>query len=85
MEGILNIREFMSKLVCDGITPEELIDRSLRNLYAVKNAHTLISNKLLRNRLRAVIAFVKLLYDYEQMALAQTYLLHKVKLLEVRE
>lgn len=46
----------------------------------------MIRNELIRNRLRAVIAYVKLLYDHgQQMALSRTYLLHKVKLFEVRE
>lgn len=86
MDNLLNINEFMYKLAGEGVTPEEMINRSLRNLYVVENTNMMIRNKLMRNRLRAVIAYVKLLYDHgQQMALSRTYLLHKVKLLEVRE
>lgn len=38
------------------------------------------------NNVRATLAYVKLLYDFgQQMDLSRTYLLHRIKLLEVRE
>lgn len=41
---------------------------------------------VIRNDIRAIIAYSKMLYDFgQQMSFARLYLIHKIKLLEVRE
>jgi len=61
------------------------VGRSIRKLYIVENELKRYRSSN-RNSVRAVIAYVKLLYDFgQQMLLSRSYLLHKIKLLEVRE
>lgn len=86
MEEALDIGELLSKLLRDNTTPEELVDRAIRNLYYVESKFMFCNNIGIRNTIRSTIAYVKLLYDFgQQMLFARLYLLHRVKLLEVRE
>lgn len=67
------------------MNPETLVERAIGNLYSVENRVAAEGGLRLCNDIRAVIAYVKLLYDYGQrMTLARVYLLHRIKLMEVR-
>lgn len=86
MEEIINIQDLMSRLVKDGITPEDLVACAIRNFYSAESSLVAKNKICLRNNIRATVAYVKLLYDYgQQMCLARLYLLHRIKLLEVRD
>lgn len=66
MERVLDIHDLMGNLAKRKVTAEELIDRALRNLYTVDCFLSLEQNIKLRNNIRSTIAYIKLLYDYEQ-------------------
>lgn len=84
--GILDISKFMETLTRHNISSEELIGRSMQNLYSLETNFLSRSQLKSRNCTRETIAYVKALYDMcQQMSLARIYLLHKIKLLEVRE
>lgn len=84
--NLIDINDFIRRLVANNITPEDLVARTLRNLYSFKCSYIVERRIALRNNIRACIAYVKLLYDFGQhMSLAHAYLLHRVKLQEVRE
>ncbi|GAB1869618.1 Reverse transcriptase [Camponotus japonicus] len=86
MERLINIQNFMSEIMQNEIDPETLVKRAIGNLYSIENRVAAVGGLGLRNDIRAVIAFVKLLYDHGQrMTLARVYLLHRIKLMEVRE
>jgi len=86
MEEIIDIRDLMNRLVSYNVTPEDLIGCALRNLHSLEAKFMIESRLALRNNIRATTAYVKLLYDYgQQMCLARAYLLHRIKVLEVRE
>jgi len=86
MEEIVDICDLMNKLVSNNVTPEDMIGCALRNLHSVEAYFASVGKSASRNNIRTTTADVKLLHDYgQQMSLARTYLLHKIKLLEVRE
>lgn len=86
MEEIIDVQEYMRRLVTDRVTPEDLVSCTIRNLYSLERSSIAEHKIALINNIRACIAYVKLLYDYGQnMDLARTYLLHKIKFSEVRE
>jgi len=86
MEDIIDISDLMKRLSMNNVAPEELIGCAIRNLYSAENYFASKHKTTLRNNIRATIAYVKLMYDYgQQMCLARTYLLHRIKILEVRE
>lgn len=86
MEDIIDISDLMKRLSMNNVAPEELIGCAIRNLYSAENYFASEHKTTLRNNIRATIAYVKLMYDYgQQMCLARTYLLHRIKILEVRE
>lgn len=83
MEPILDINTLVDRLTQDKVSPQEWITR---NLYYIKRCCNLADANHLRNKIQATIALIKVLYDIsQQMALARVYLMHRVKLLEVRE
>lgn len=86
MERLIDIQELMGRLSRGNITPEEMIGCAIRNLYSLEASSVLEHRVALRNSVRSVIAYAKMLYDYgQQMCLARIYLLHRIRLLEVRE
>lgn len=86
MGEAIDISELMGRLVAEKITPENLVACATRNLYSLKRSTIAEHKPALRNSVRACIAYVKLLYDFGQhMDIARTYLLHRIKLHEVRE
>jgi len=86
MDDLIDISKLMERLSMNGAAPEELIGCAIRNLYSIENYFMLENKTTLRNNIRVTIAYVKLLYDYgQQMGLARVYLLHRIKILEVRE
>jgi len=86
MEESIDAREYMRKLATEGATPEDLVSCAIRNLYSLEHSSIIEHKIALINNIRTCIAYVKLLYDYGQnMDLARKYLLHKIKLSEVRE
>lgn len=86
MTDHLNIEALIDKLLTNGITPEELIGRAVRNLYRLEAGFLAPRSVATRNSIRATIAYAKVLYDHGQrMFQAREYLLHRIKLLEVRE
>lgn len=83
---MIDIRNLMGRIVREGATPEDLIARAIRDLYSIESYFIDRNNCMLRDKVRITIAYVKLLYDIgQQMDLARMYLLHRIKLLEVRE
>jgi len=85
MEEILNIQGYMSTINRNNTPPEEVFGRAIRNLHIVEN-YFVGKHLALRNNTRATIAYLKLLYDYgQQMSLARMYLIHRVRISEVRE
>lgn len=86
MEQFINIQDLLERLTRRKITAEELLDYTLQNLYLMEKHFRLEKDTKSVNSVRSTIAYTKLLYDYEQqMRLARAYLLHKIKILEVRE
>lgn len=86
MEEIVDIRDLMNKLVLNNVTPEDMIGCALRNPHSVEAYFASAGKSAFGNNIRTTTAYTKLLYDYgQQMSLARTYLLYKIKLLEVRE
>lgn len=86
MARVLDICELIDWLRNKRISSKELIGRITRNLYSIEQEF--MNRDLLhkRNTIRAIVAYVKLLYDYAQQSeLARMYLSHRIKLLEVRE
>lgn len=83
---VLDTSDLIDRLRRRNVSPEELINRSIYNLYSIENNFRVPSKIRSRNSVRATIAYVKLLYDFgQQMQLSRTYLLHRIKLLEVRK
>lgn len=83
---MIDISELMRRLAAKDTSPEDLVACALRNLYSLECNYAVENKLVLRNSIRACVAYVKLLYDYGQlMGLARAYLLHRIKVLEVRE
>lgn len=85
METILDINSLIDRLLRDNVTPEELVNRAIRK-YLIESCFMSPNMISIRNSVRATITFSKVLYDFgQQMSLARLYLVHRVKLLEVRD
>lgn len=86
MDRVICVSELMSALVNNNTPPERLVSCATRNLYSLDKQFLQEGRVALANNVRMTIAYVKLLYDYgQQMSLARSYLLHRIKLFEVRE
>lgn len=86
MEEVIDIRDCMNKMIERNTTPEDLFGRAIRNLHSAENFCIREHRIALRNNIRVTIACIKLLYDYgQQMSLARMYLMHRIRLFEVRE
>lgn len=86
MTNPIDVSELVDKLLRSNITPEDIIGRIVHNLYKVENRSAIRYDINNRNIIRSVVAHAKALYDIaQQMILAREYLLHRIKLLEVRE
>lgn len=83
---MIDIQSYMTRIIEEGVTPEDLIVRAIRDLYFIERYCIDRNNCMMRDKVRITIAHVKLLYDFgQQMGLARMYLLHRIRLLEVRE
>lgn len=86
MEEVIDISVLIDRLLRNNTTPEELIGQAVKNLYVIESHFLSRSTIDTRDNVRAIIAYAKLLYDFgQQMSLARIYLVHKIKLLEVRD
>lgn len=86
MAEVLDIEELIDRLTRSNITPEELVERTIRNLYSIEKYFMTRRDRSTRNMIRATIGYSKMLYDFGQhVFLAQQYLLHRVKVFGVRE
>lgn len=86
MEEVLNVYVLINDLLRNNTSPEELINKAMQNLYAIESEFMYPNKVESRNSIRATTAYLKMLYDFGQrMYLARVYLLHKIKLLEVKE
>lgn len=86
MEELIEVRELMQALLRDNVSPEHLVGCAIRNLYSLDCQFVQEGKFIHANNIRATLAYVKLLYDFgQQRNLSRTYLLHRIKLLEVRE
>lgn len=86
MAGLIDVVSLIDDLLREGIAPEELIIGSIRELHYLEDHPLICYNIGLKNRIRTIIAHSKILYDFDKrMQLARAVLLHKVKLLEVRD
>lgn len=81
----VDVGEMVDRLRRSSVTQEEIVGRAIRRLYSIEEDLRRYRSRN-RNGVRTVIAYVKLLYDFgQQMFLSRLYLMHKIKLLEVRE
>lgn len=86
MERLICVSELMSTLVNKNTPPERLVGCAIRNLYSLDKQFLQEGKVIHANNIRSTIAYVKLIYDYgQQMCFARSYLLHRIKLFEVRE
>lgn len=85
MADLLDVEDLIDNLNRANVTPEELIGRAIRELYGLKEHHAFSRKLYHRNKLRAVIAYIKVMYDFGQKMLLANVLLHRIKLIEVRD
>lgn len=86
MAGLIDVGSLIDDLLREGIAPEELIVESIRELHYLEDYPPICYSIGLKNRIRTIIAHSKILYDFgKKMQLARVVLLHRVKLLEVRD
>lgn len=83
---VIDVQDLMNHLMGKGVTSEKLIACAIRNLKSLELLFATENRVALCNNVRTTIAYVKLLYDSaQQSSLARMYLLHRIKIMEVRE
>lgn len=86
MAELLNIEDYISDLMKQGVSPNELISRTMRGLYRLEDVFLSRDKRNLRNAVRACIAHARMIYDHERLMFsAKEYLLRKIESLRVRE
>lgn len=86
MADILDIENYISNLMRQGTTPDDLISKIMRCLYSIEDFFLAYRRRGARNAVRACIAHAQMLYEHERrMSAAREYLLRQIESLKIRE